>query len=350
MKALSKQNVFIGSGSINDLKLFLKKNNYPEIVVLADENTFKYCYPVISAYIGKHLSIRIKSSENNKNIASCVNAWKVLSEKNIGRNAVVINLGGGIICDMGGFIASTYKRGIDFIHIPTSLLAMCDACIGGKLAVNFNGLKNYIGLFKNPAAIAVYPDFLKTLPEKQIFSGFAEIIKHAIIADKRFFNEISELYDFAGDLEKIIIRSIRIKSRIVDLDVSEKGIRKSLNFGHSIGHALESFHIIANQGVTISHGEAVAAGIIAESFISYRKKLLDEKELNQIISLIQKFYKKIIIDDLHLKNISDIVTKDKKNELSAKLFSLIAGIGQFRINEKVSDEEIMESLKFYQNL
>jgi 3-dehydroquinate synthase len=350
MKKPYKPLLFEGNECLADFKQFISKSAYSSFVILTDENTYKYCYPVISGFFINPVIIQIKSGEENKNIIACMSVWDELSKNNIDRNAVIINLGGGIVCDMGGFIAATYKRGIDFIHLPTSLLAMCDACIGGKLAVNLNGLKNYIGLFKNPAAIAVYPIFLKTLPEKHIFSGFAEIIKHAVIADKRFFKEISEDKNITDDFERLIQRSIRIKSRIVNLDITEKGIRKGLNFGHSIGHAIESFHILANPKDCITHGEAVAAGIIVESHISYRKKYCNENELDQIISLIQRFYKKINIADQNMKDISDLVNKDKKNEQSIKLFTLIDGIGQFRINEKVTDEEIMESLKFYQSL
>lgn len=350
MKPLSKANLYLGPDSLSNLNAFLKNNKYSRIIVITDENVFKYCYPIISGIIDEHLYIQIKSGEENKNISSCINVWKELSEQNIDRKAIIINLGGGIICDMGGFIASTYKRGVAFIHIPTSLLAMCDASIGGKLAINFNGLKNYIGVFKTPVATVIYPNFLKTLPEKQIKSGFAEIIKHAVIADKRFFNELSELDELPGDIEKLISRSVRIKSRIVNLDLFEKGIRKSLNFGHSIGHAIESFYLIENKKNSITHGEAVAAGIIAESYISHRKKFLDEKELNLIVKLIQKYLIKISIDDTHFKEISALIYKDKKNEGSCMLFTLIDGIGQFRINEKVSDDEISDALKFYQKI
>lgn len=350
MKNITKPSTFIGGSSIEDLKLLLKNNKYSQTIVLTDENTHKFCYSILAHSLEKHHTVTVLSGEEHKEINACAKVWEELSNINIDRNAVIINLGGGMVCDMGGFIAATFKRGIDFIHIPTTLLAMCDASIGCKLGINFLGLKNYIGVFKNPAAIVIYPNFLKTLPEKQVVSGFAEIIKHALIADKRLFNEISDMNDFSEDLEKLISRSIRIKTRIVNLDIFEKGIRKSLNFGHSIGHAIESYYIIQDEKTETTHGEAIAAGMIAESFISFRKKFLNEKEFQQIILLINKYYQKIKINSQNLGTIIDLISKDKKNEHSAKLFTLLDGIGQFRINEPVGNEEILESLKFYQNL
>jgi 3-dehydroquinate synthase len=350
MKTAVKPNIFIGSDSLENLNAYLKSNKYSNVVIITDENTQKYCYPLISDKVGANISLLIKSGEENKELSTCHELWNEITKYNIDRNAIVINLGGGIICDLGGFVAATFKRGIDFIHIPTTLLAMCDACFGGKLGVNLNGLKNYIGLFKNPVAVFIYPNFLKTLPQNQIISGFAEVIKHAAIADKRFFNEICEMDDISEEFEKLISRSIRIKTRIVNLDSLETGIRKSLNFGHSIGHAIESYHISANPKSAITHGECVAAGMIAEAFISCKKNLLPEKELNQLITLIRKFFNAVLIDEGSISAISDLVSKDKKNENSDKLFTLIDGIGQFRVNEKISEDEIVESLKFYRNL
>lgn len=350
MKALTKNNLFIGSDSLTNLNAFLTSNKYSRIIVITDENAFKYCYPILTNTIGTYECIQVRSGEENKTPATCVSVWKELSEKNIDRKAMILNLGGGIVCDMGGFIASSYKRGIEFIHIPTTLLAMCDASIGGKLGINLDGLKNYVGIFKNPTATAIYPNFLKTLPDNELISGYAEIIKHAIISDKRFFNELCETDNFREDTEKLIIRSVRIKSRIVNLDLFEKGIRKSLNFGHTIGHALESHSIIKNKENTITHGEAVAAGLITESHISMKKNFLDEKELKQIIQLINRFFKKITINENHYSDIISLMSKDKKNEDAFMLFTLLDGIGQFRINEKVSEGEIRNALKFYKDL
>jgi len=350
MKTLSKPIIFSGHNSLNDFKHYIASSNYSSLIILLDENTQKYCFPVLKEIIGSHAIISIKSGEEHKTIGTCIEIWKKLSDANIDRKALLINLGGGVLCDIGGFIAASYQRGIDFIHIPTTLISMCDAAIGGKTGVNLDGLKNQIGVFKNPNAIVILPDFLKTLPENHIFSGLAEIIKHSLIGDKRFFNELSECQDYKKNIEKFIAKSIKIKTRIVNLDAYEKGIRKSLNFGHSIGHALESFFLVNHSKNPISHGEAIAVGMIAESWISYKRKLLPESELDQITALILKHFSKIEIHKKDHEKIIEYIQKDKKNEHKKKLFTLLDGIGQFRVNEIINKEEIIQSLEYYAKL
>ena len=350
MRWRPKTPIFDGTDSIYYFTNFLTTSKYSSVIVLVEENTKKYCLPVIKDFLGEHSIITIKSGEKNKTISTCINVWKQLLEVSTDRKALLINLGGGVICDMGGFIAATYKRGIDFIHIPTTLLAMCDACIGGKLAVDINGNKNQIGLFKNPKAILIYPDFLKTLPERHLLCGFAEIIKHALIGDKRLFDEIAGNSKIAKDFNKLIARSVKIKTRIVNIDFHEKDIRKSLNFGHSIGHALETYSLNNDVDNYIYHGEAVAAGMIAESYISYRRNLISISELEQINRLILNRFSKVKIDRKNYDIIVSLISQDKKNENNRKLFTLLEGIGKARINETVSDEEIKESLEYYNKL
>jgi len=350
MKTTSKPSLYNGLESLGDFRQFLSNSNYSEMVVLIDENTQKFCLPLIKEYIGTHSTICIKSGEEYKSIRTCQDIWKQLSDKEIDRKALIINLGGGVICDMGGFIASTYKRGIDFVNIPTTLLAMCDASIGGKLGVNLDGIKNAIGLFKNPKAIVLYNNFLKTLPERQFMSGFAEIIKHALIGDKRVFKELLEAEDIKSDIEKFIGRSIRTKNRIVNLDVFEQGIRKSLNFGHTVGHAIETYFLVNHPDKPIYHGEAIAAGMIAESWISWKKKYLEEAELKQISNYILKEFSKLNFSKNNFNEIVSFTLKDKKNEHRQRLFTLIDGIGQFRINEIIIEEDIMQSLEYYISL
>jgi len=350
MKTTSKPSLYNGLESLGDFKQFLANSNYSEIVVLVDENTQKFCLPLISEYIGNHTTISVKSGEESKSIHTCLDIWKQLSDKAIDRKALIINLGGGVICDMGGFIAATYKRGIDFVNIPTTLLAMCDASIGGKLGVNLDGIKNAVGLFKNPKAIVLYTNFLKTLPERHFMSGYAEIIKHALIGDKRVFKELLESEDIKSDIEKFISRSIRTKNRIVNLDIFEQGIRKSLNFGHTVGHALETFFLVNFPGQPVHHGEAIAAGMIAESYISWKKKYLEEAELQQISRYILKEFPKLIFSNTNFKELISYTLKDKKNEHQQRLFTLIDGIGQFRINEIISEDEIRQSLEYYISL
>ena len=274
MKTPSNQTIFIGNNCLQDLKLFIDNNKYSSIAVLVDENTNEHCYPLIKDFICTHIKIIIKSGEENKTINTCMEVWQKLSNENFDRKALLVNLGGGVLCDTGGFIASSYMRGIDFIHIPTTLLSMCDSCIGGKMGVNLDSLKNQIGVFNDPKVIVIYPKFLETLSERNIKSGLGEIIKHSLISSRSLFYYLSECDDYKNKINEVIERSIKIKARIVSLDFLEKNIRKSLNFGHSIGHALESFFLMTQANDPLYHGEAVAAGMIAESWISNKKNIL----------------------------------------------------------------------------
>jgi len=350
MRTLLKSEFYSGNDSLKGLKAFISGSNFSSVIVLADENTQKHCLPLINNALKNHEIIVIKSGEENKTIATCMEVWKKLSNANTDRKALLINLGGGVLCDTGGFIASAYMRGIDFVHIPTTLLSMCDSCIGGKLGVNIDGLKNHIGTFKNPIAIFIYPEFLKTLSGKNILSGFAEIIKHSLIGDKRFFKELCDCADYKKELEKFITHSIKIKTRIVNLDTYEKGIRKSLNFGHSIGHALESYFLLNHPENPIYHGEAVAMGMICESWLSYKRNFISNDELDQITTLILRYFPKIIFDKKDFEEIIGFIKKDKKNEFDKKLFTLLDGIGQFRVNENISNDEILQALDFYADL
>jgi 3-dehydroquinate synthase len=350
MKWRAKTPIFGGTNNIYNFINFLSVGKYSTVIILVDENTRKYCLPVIKDFLGVHSIITIKSGENNKTINTCITVWEQLLEVKIDRKALLINLGGGVICDMGGFIAATYKRGIDFIHIPTTLLAMSDACLGGKLAVDINGNKNQVGLFKYPKAILIYPNFLKTLPKRHLLCGYAEIIKHAIIGDKFFFKAISSQPLLSKDFDMLIMHSLKIKTRFVKMDFLENGIRKSLNFGHSIGHALETYSLNNDGDNYIYHGEAVAAGMIAESYISYKRKLISISELEQINRLILNHFSKVKILKKNYNKIVSLISQDKKNEDNRKLFTLLEGIGNVRLNETVNDEEIKESLEYYNKL
>ncbi|MCC6690576.1 MAG: 3-dehydroquinate synthase, partial [Bacteroidia bacterium] len=268
--------IHIGSESLKQLSNQLKKTEYKKSIffILVDQNTIVHCLPYLIAEV-KSLKnaeiIEIESGEQNKNIKVCIELWKVLGEYQANRKSVIINLGGGVICDIGGFVASTFKRGIEFINIPTTLLAQVDASVGGKTGIDFNNFKNEIGVFNNPSAVIVNPYFLKTLSKKEYLSGFAEIIKHALIADLAYWEKIlkTELSDEVG-IAELVKQSIAIKRKVVESDPHEKGLRKILNFGHTIGHALESYFLEKNESIVL-HGEAVAAGMICEAYLSFRK-------------------------------------------------------------------------------
>ncbi|MCH8317693.1 MAG: 3-dehydroquinate synthase, partial [Bacteroidetes bacterium] len=236
----------IGKQSLKDLNAFLNKNHFTKIGIIVDENSKKFCLPIIQSKIPKHYLITIPSGEHHKNLTTCETIWQQLTDLHFDKRSLIINLGGGVIGDMGGFCAATFKRGIAFIQVPTTLLAQVDASIGGKVGVDFQNYKNHIGLFKDPEAVFIYPGFLKTLDKKETLSGFAEIIKHCLIADRQKWNEISQKDLKDQDWENLIAHSIDVKLSIIKNDPEEKGLRKVLNFGHTIGHALETFYLNDN--------------------------------------------------------------------------------------------------------
>ena len=253
--------IWIGKNSFSKLDI----SNYSQVAILVDENTKRDCLSKLPQ-IENALIIEIKSGEEYKNISTCSFIWEQLTINNFDRNALLINLGGGVIGDMGGFCATTYKRGLEFIHIPTTLLAMVDASVGGKLGIDFKGFKNQIGLFNNPKAVLISSEFLETLAESELKSGFAEVVKHALISDNSLWLKLKNTPFTDLDWEDIIDTSVQIKNKIVLADPFEKGERKKLNFGHTFGHAIESYYL--EKRTPISHGEAVFMGMILETKIS----------------------------------------------------------------------------------
>jgi len=319
--------IWIGEKSISKLDV----SKYSKIGILVDENTKEFCLPLLSK-IKKSIVIEIKSGEENKNIDSCNLIWEALTKNCFDRNSLLINLGGGVIGDMGGFCASTYKRGIDFIQIPTSLLAMVDASVGGKLGIDFNGLKNHVGLFSNPKSVIINPKFLETLAENELKSGFAEVVKHVLITDKNLWNHLknSNLLDL--DWEEIIETSVQIKNKIVVSDPKERGERRKLNFGHTFGHAIESYYL--QKGTPILHGEAIFMGIILESELSS----LSVSEKNDI--------KNYILSNFSLpytpskSDLLNFLRNDKKNKEEKINFSLLNTIGGCSIDNLFSEDEL----------
>lgn len=338
--------IYIGNLDIFDnLSLFL--NNYSKIFVLVDENTYENCLPLIENYLTKSEKpylINIKSGENYKNIITCQKIWKQLTENKADRNSVLINLGGGVIGDMGGFCASTYKRGIDFINIPTTLLSQVDASVGGKIGIDFMGLKNQIGLFNNPEYVFIYPDFINTLNIKEKLSGFAEIIKHALICDHDYWKDIQNLDNI--DWLDIINKSIQIKNNIVKSDPKEKNIRKKLNFGHTIGHAIESYSLDKDKE-PLTHGHAIAIGMICESFISNKINNLSDHDLNEITNYISSKYNGYQINLSDFETIIGFMKNDKKNDNEKINFTLLKSIGNSNIDMYADSDLIYKSLELY---
>lgn len=323
--------IFIGSESLQAFDF----NTYSKLAILVDENTKRNCLPTFLNNIKTEaVIIEVSSGESNKNIDSCQLIWNALSQHHFDRNSLLINLGGGVIGDMGGFAASTFKRGIDFIQIPTTLLAMVDASVGGKLGVDFTYLKNQIGLFKNPKAVLINPIFLNSLPKNQLLSGFAEVVKHALIADKGYWKEIKNTPLEEMNWESIIHQSVVIKNDIVTKDPLEKGERKKLNFGHTFGHAIESYHLA--EGNPILHGEAVALGMIVESKLS--KLSTEQKE--EIILFIKNIFSIPKMPPQH--KLIEWMKNDKKNLKGKLLFSLLHEIGRCDFNQVLDLQEIQD--------
>lgn len=342
-------NIYIGSitQTISD---WGDLNQYGRIFILVDENTKLHCLPLLSLSLPdeKIFVIEIPSGESHKNIQTAIHIWQSMMTNQAGRRDLTINLGGGVIGDMGGFCASTFKRGMDFIQIPTTLLAQVDASIGGKLGIDFESVKNSIGLFKNPNAVCIDPAFLKTLPQRELRSGFAEIIKHSLIADEKEWEKILQLSAISPEtVTPFIIPSILVKQSIVQEDPFEKGIRKILNFGHTIGHAIESYALKNNQ--SLLHGEAVAIGMICEAYLSYLQADFPKSSLTKLKNLIFQHYDKYELDPNTYPELLKIMYQDKKNEDHRINFTMLKQAGKALFNQFADETAIIESLNYYRN-
>jgi 3-dehydroquinate synthase len=351
MMNVSSQVIFTKNIAI-DLEQYLRQwldnKQYKNIFVLVDENTRKHCYPILDKIFSQSQVIEIPSGELNKNIHTCGQIWGQLTDFKADRNSLLINLGGGVIGDMGGFCAATYKRGIDFIQIPTTLLAQVDASIGGKLGVDFQGFKNQIGVFQYPKYVFLDIGFLQTLPQRQLISGFAEILKHCLIADLKKWKEISRKSIAQQDWADLVVHSVGIKSEIVAQDPKETGLRKILNFGHTLGHALETY-LLEIPERQVLHGEAIAFGMIVESFISFQKNLISKTELSEITAVIQHFFGKIDISKTEFEKIIELAHQDKKNTSQQIRLVLLESIGKASYDHSVSPETLQQSLEYYAN-
>ncbi|MDX2248873.1 MAG: 3-dehydroquinate synthase [Bacteroidia bacterium] len=338
--------IYIGSDALLRLKEFLEQRKYSGVLVLVDANTQVLCYPLLQPFLPAHSTFEIPSGEIHKNLNSCIKIWEHLTHEAFDRKGLVINLGGGVIGDMGGFVAATYKRGIDFIQVPTTLLSQVDASVGGKLGIDFQGYKNHIGVFCEPQAVVIWPEFLDTLTRRELLSGMAEVIKHHLIADREGWNRLKLTREvFALKLEDLIRHSIKIKSDIVQADPLEKGLRKALNFGHTIGHAIESQFLETSH--PLLHGEAIAIGMIAESWISHQEGLISQAERDEIAGFIKNFYGKPEIPSSFYPEICDRALNDKKNQKGKILCTLLDGIGKVRFDSEIRKTQIEKSLDFY---
>ena len=316
------------------------------IAILVDENTLVHCLPKLSVVKETPL-IQINSGEKNKNIETCNIIWQQLTDIKFTRKSLLINLGGGVIGDMGGFVAATFKRGIQFINIPTTLLSQVDASIGGKLGVDFNEFKNHIGVFKDPDAIIICDEFLSTLGRRELKSGFAEIIKHGLIYDLNYWKEIRmNLFSEITNWQYLIKKSVFLKADVIEKDPYESGLRKILNFGHTLGHGIESWYLDTEKDLL--HGEAIAAGMIMEAKIALDLGLIKEKYFKEVVNYIDQVFDRITLFPPFDK-IKSLLRQDKKNHGSTIMFSLINGPGSCLFDIKVNDTQIEDAINFYLN-
>jgi 3-dehydroquinate synthase len=341
--------IHIGTSALQELASFLSNKGFTKVVLLVDENTLYHCYPLIKVHLPEHDIIQIPSGEANKTLRTCEHIWERMTELNLDRWSVLVNLGGGVIGDMGGFCAAVFKRGIYFVQVPTTLLAQVDASIGGKTGIDFRGLKNHIGAYKEPLAVFIVPEFIKTLPHQQVKSGYAEIIKHWLIADEAAFQEQRLIGLFTEDWENLIRHSVSIKAEVVAADPLEGGYRKVLNFGHTIGHAVESY-LLEKEDRELLHGEAVAVGMLCEAYLSVKKELLSQSALDKIETFMISIYEKVSLNDDEIKSVSLLALQDKKNTGTTINCTLLNGIGKAVYDQPISLQEIQESLRYYQLL
>ncbi len=332
------------------LKEKINSDKFSSIFVLVDENTDKLCLQIFKerSQIKNFDKILIKSGEQNKNIETCIYVWDQLNLKKADRKSLLINLGGGVLTDLGGFASSTYKRGISFVNIPTTLLGMVDAAHGGKTGIDFKLLKNQIGLFSEPLGVILDSIYLKTLSKSEFINGYAEVVKHSLLTDKSNldFNSLINL-NIHDDIDLIIDNYSEIKNQVVASDKFESNRRKILNLGHTIGHAVETYSYLTNDIDELRHGEAIMVGLITELFISHKTLGFPEIDLINISEHISKYFKKISFSEKDLDKIYDLMIHDKKNQEGKINFVLLKQIGKPLVDQQVNKELFMAAFDYY---
>lgn len=358
-----QQQIIISNDIEHDLATAVAESEHDRVFVLTDDTTHECCLPKVAALLAQYdaVPITIPHGDQHKTLAALGDVWTALQQGGATRHSLLINLGGGMVTDLGGFAAATFKRGINFINIPTTLLAMVDAAVGGKTGVNFGGLKNEVGAFADARFVIINTCFLDTLDAENLCSGYAEMLKHALISDERMWAEHVN-FDLSqpdlAELQRMVAESIAVKERIVTEDPHEHGIRKALNFGHTIGHALEEFalqHATPSGGAVVStasknrpllHGYAVAFGLIGELYMSARKAGFPTERLHQTARFIRENYAQTEFTCNDYPTLLNLMRHDKKNTSGVINFTLLHNIGDIRINQTATDEEIREALDF----
>lgn len=335
----------------NSLNKHLSENNFSKIFILADTNTHECCVPILMANLESNASIEIieiEAGEIHKTIDTCVGVWNTLSELNGDRKSLLINIGGGVVTDLGGFVASTFKRGIAYINIPTSLLAMVDASVGGKTGVDLGTLKNQIGVISTPDIVLIDTQYLDTLPKEQMRSGLAEMLKHGLITGETYWNKFNKLPELTlNDLDTLIYESVIIKRDVVNEDPFENGLRKTLNFGHTLGHAIESYFLSNSKKIDLLHGEAIVIGMILALYLSTELTGFSKNKALKIKELLTKYYGIVTINESDYAPIIDLLKYDKKNSHGNINFVLLEDIGITKIDCLVEEHLIIEAFEYY---
>mgnify|MGYP002551376694 CR=1 FL=1 len=348
---MAAQKVVISKDLKADLQAFFASMSYDKLFILTDTNTQEKCYPLIKDIPALQDTpvITVQAGDTHKDIEQVAYIWSRLSNEGASRNWLLVNLGGGMITDMGGFAGATFKRGLRTVNIPTTLMASVDAAVGGKTGINFNGLKNEVGSFYPPECVFIDCEFLRTLDRDNLLSGYAEMIKHALISSMDIYASVL-LFDLDAKIDyaflnRMVAQSVAVKERIVGEDPKEHGIRKALNFGHTIGHAYESLSFKKDR--PLLHGHAVAAGIVSELYLSHKVCGFPMEKLSQVVYYLKEYYPAFVFDCKDYDTLYELMTHDKKNEAGIINFTLLSQVGDVQINQQVSKEKILESLDFY---
>ena len=351
IRSFQQNRVYFNEKGYEELNLFLADNNFSRIFVLVDSNTHGHCLPSFLPNVETQIPVEViemEAGEENKTIETCNGIWKVLSELGADRKSLVINLGGGVVTDLGGFVAATFKRGIACIHFPTTLLGMVDAAVGGKNGVNLDGLKNQVGVIRQPEMVVADTSFLQTLPAAEMRSGLAEMLKHGLIQDEGYWNKLTDLKNLdLSDLDDLIEESIVIKGNVVKQDPTEENLRKSLNFGHTLGHAIESYFLEAPSKQKLLHGEAVAIGMVLAAYLSFKTESFPKKKMEEVKKVIVAMFGQTEIPREDQEKIIELLKFDKKNEAGKINFVLLRNIGEPVMDRQIPNDLIYKAFDYY---
>ena len=347
---MDKQEVILCEEPRKSLEQAIARCPHDKLFILTDEHTHRLCLPVLAGIPAlQHAEeIIIAPEDLHKNLDTLTTVWQALSSRGATRHSLLINLGGGMVTDLGGFAAATFKRGIAYINLPTTLLAMVDAAVGGKTGINFNGLKNEIGAFYPAKTVLLETEFLRTLDRRNFFSGYAEMLKHGLISDTAHWAALLNFDTMHPDyalLKPLVGRSVQVKENIVQQDPHEHGIRKALNLGHTIGHAFESLALA--EGRPVLHGYAVAWGLVCELYLSCLKTGFPKDKMQQTVRFIKENYGAFPFDCKHYDRLYELMTHDKKNTAGTINFTLLREVGDIALNQTANKDTIFEALDFY---